>query len=197
MWKVFTDAGCAVTLTSVAGGRPPQDRRRDSEAAHAFLADRAIAAQLESTVAVADFDVDGLDAVVYVGGHGAMWDFPDNEDVGRIGTAMFEKGAVVAAICHGPAAFVGMSLSDGTPLVAGRRLAGFTNEEEHAVELAGVVPFLLADALVSRGATHVPAADFTENAIADGRLVTGQNPQSATAMANLVIATIDANQSAT
>lgn len=196
MWTVFTSAGCHVTLASVAGGKPPQDRRRDSEAAQAFLADDAIAAQLLATASVADIDLEGHDAVVYVGGHGAMWDFPGNDDVARVGAAMFERGGVVAAICHGPAALVDLTLSDGTHLVAGRKLAAFTNDEERAVELAHVVPFMLQDALVSRGAVHVPAPEFTEHVVVDGRLVTGQNPQSAVAIAKLVIATLDENRTA-
>ena len=116
-----------------------------------------------------------------------MWDFPDNPDLARIAASIYERGGVVSAVCHGPAALVNLKLSDGSYLVAGKRVAGFTNDEENAVGLTDAVPFLLADKLTAAGATHVPAPNFTEQVVTDGRLVTGQNPQSARAMAEAVV----------
>jgi len=99
---------------------------------------------------------------------------------------------VVGAVCHGPAALVNVKLSDGAYLVAGKNVGAFTDAEERAVQLDKVVPFLLASTLVQRGATHHPASDWTANVVVDGRLVTGQNPQSATgvgeAMRDLLLA---------
>lgn len=94
---------------------------------------------------------------------------------------------MVGAVCHGPAALVGIKLSDGTALVAGKKVAPFTNAEEQAVGLTSVMPFLLADRLKAAGALPVPAANFSENAVADGRLVTGQNPASAKRTAELLV----------
>lgn len=109
-----------------------------------------------------------------------MWDFPHNETVSTLGRDIYEDGGVVAAVCHGPAALVGMTLSDGTPLVQGKTLAAFTDAEEEAVGLTDVVPFLLQTELEKLGATHTSSDNFTENVEVSERLVTGQNPASAT-----------------
>ena len=115
-------------------------------------------------------------------------DFPASPDVDRVGREVYENGGVVAAVCHGPAALVNITLSNGEPLVMGRRVTGFTNDEEAAVGLTDVVPFLLADALAAQGTIHVPGPNFTENVVADGRLIAGQNPQSAAGVARAVVA---------
>lgn len=188
-WKVLTDAGYTVDLASVSGGVPPEDgRNEDDPTQRAFLNDPSIAAQLQNTESLAEVDPDGYDIVFFVGGHGTMWDFPDAPDVTRIGRAVYENGGVIAAVCHGPAALVNLTLSNGEPLITGKRVASFTNREESAVGLTDVVPFLLADALTAQGATHVPGPDFTENVVSDGRLVTGQNPQSAAGVARAGLA---------
>lgn len=187
-WRVFVDAGYAVDLASVAGGPPPQDGRDESDPIQqAFLTDDHVQAQLADSRALADVEPTDYDIVFFVGGHGTMWDFPTSADVQRIGRAVYENGGTVAAVCHGPSALVNLTLSSGDPLVAGKRVAGFTNSEEAAVGLTGVVPFLLADALTAKGATHIPGPDFAENVVVDGRLVTGQNPQSAAGVARAAL----------
>lgn len=190
-WQVFVDAGYTVDVASIAGGAPPEDGRNDDDPTQrAFLTDPHIAGQLADTRALAEVKADDYDAVFFVGGHGAMWDFPTAPAVTAVGREVYESGGIVAAVCHGPAALVGITLSDGAPLVAGKRVAGFTNDEEAAVGLTGVVPFLLADALAARGATHLPGPDFTENVVSDQRVVTGQNPQSAAGVARAVVAAL-------
>ncbi len=188
-WKVFVEAGYTVDVASIEGGQPPEDGRDESDPTQvAFLSDPHIAAQLKDTRALADIDSSDYDVVYFVGGHGSVWDFPNAPAVDRVGREVYEAGGVVAAVCHGPSALVNITLSDGTPLVQGKRVTGFTNDEEAAVGLTEVVPFLVADALNAKGATHIPAENFTENVVADGRLVTGQNPQSATGVAVAAIA---------
>ena len=113
------------------------------------------------------------------GGHGAVWDFPVSAAVNDVTRAIWEQGGAVGAVCHGPAALTNVTLSDGTQLVAGRKVAAFTDAEERAVELQDVVPFLLSTKLASLGAKMQPGADWTDTTAVDGRLVTGQNPQSA------------------
>ncbi|GAA4111596.1 type 1 glutamine amidotransferase domain-containing protein [Nocardioides fonticola] len=187
-WEQFRSAGYDVDVASIAGGVAPQDGLDlDDPAQKAFLEDDHIAAQLADTPRLADVDPASYDAVLYVGGHGTMWDFPKDPDVARVGRAVFEDGGVVAAVCHGPSALLGITLSDGSSILAGRRVAGFTNAEEEAVGLTEAVPFLLQDELVARGATHVPAPDFTDHVVVDGRLVTGQNPQSAGSVGTAVV----------
>jgi len=173
---------------SPAGGAPP----RTGDDADGFLADPAVAAALAATTRLRDIDPADVDAVFVVGGHGTMWDLPGDPDVQRILRDVHLAGGPVAAVCHGPAALTEVRLPDGTPLVAGRRVAAFTNEEERRVELDGVVPFLLADRLTERGATHVAAPAFTPHVVTDGTLLTGQNPQSARPLAEALRAALAA-----
>ncbi|MFT4225057.1 type 1 glutamine amidotransferase domain-containing protein [Micropruina sp.] len=190
-WQVFTAAGYTVDFASVQGGVPPQDGRRIGDPVQdEFLNDPQVARLLAHTPALADVDAAGYDAVFYVGGHGTMWDFPTSPDVARVGREVYQSGGVVAAVCHGPAALLNLTLADGTHLVDGRRVTGFSNAEEEAVGLTEVVPFLLAEEMSARGATHVAAPNFTENVVVDGRLVTGQNPQSAAGAAREVVAVL-------
>ncbi|MGS2613115.1 type 1 glutamine amidotransferase domain-containing protein [Micromonospora sp. LZ34] len=190
-WEVFRTAGYQVDLASVAGGEPPVDGR---DPADPTQNDFFAANDLTRTRPVADVDPDGYDVVLFAGGHGTMWDFPGNPELARVAAGVYERGGVVAAVCHGPSALVDLKLSDGSQLVAGKRVAGFTNDEEAAVGLTEVVPFLLADRLTRAGAEHVPAPNWTEQVVVDGRLVTGQNPQSARALAEAVVKVLGAAQ---
>jgi putative intracellular protease/amidase len=183
-WTVFHAAGYQVDLVSVAGGRPPVDGRDDSDPAQqAFFS----SADVDATIAAADADPAEYDAIYFAGGHGTMWDFPDDAGLASLAAGIYEHGGVVGAVCHGPSALVNLRLSDGSYLVAGKQVAAFTNEEEAAVGLTGIVPFLLADALIARGATHVPGPKFSEQVVVDGRLVTGQNPASARRTAEEIV----------
>ncbi|MEU8338519.1 type 1 glutamine amidotransferase domain-containing protein [Micromonospora tulbaghiae] len=183
-WEVFRAAGYDVDLASVAGGEPPVDGRDENDTTqNDFLA----TAGVTDTPKAADVDPERYDVILFAGGHGTMWDFPDDPDLARIARSVHERGGVVAAVCHGPSALVNLTLTDGSRLIAGKRVAGFTNSEEAAVGLTDEVPFLLADKLTEAGAQHVPAPDFAEHVVVDGRLVTGQNPQSARAVADAVV----------
>ena len=116
-----------------------------------------------------------------------MWDFPDSKAVQRVIREIWEAGGIVSAVCHGPAALVNAKLSDGSYLIAGKKLASFTNDEEAEVKYTKVVPFLLATALEERGARHQPAPNWTEKVVIDGRLITGQNPASARGVGQAVV----------
>ncbi|GAA2432321.1 type 1 glutamine amidotransferase domain-containing protein [Actinomadura vinacea] len=191
-WEVFTAAGYQVDLVSVAGGVPPRDGEDQADPLQRrFLTDERIAAQLADTPTPEQIVPDTYDAILFAGGHGTMWDFPDNPGLARLARTLYERGGVVAAVCHGPAALVGLTLSDGSYLVAGKKVAAFTNAEETAVGLAEVVPFLLADRLTAQGATHVPADNFTVQVVIDGRLITGQNPASARNVAEAIVAALN------
>jgi putative intracellular protease/amidase len=175
-WAAFRAAGYEIEVVSVAGGKPPIDGHdgTDPDQQEFFSS-----VDLEHTPAAADVDPAGHDMILFAGGHGTMWDFPDSAALGHLAAGIYERGGVVGAVCHGPAALVNLRLSDGSYLVAGKRVAAFTNDEELAAGLADVVPFSLADALTARGAVHVPGPNFRDQVMVDGRLVTGQNPQSA------------------
>ena len=189
-WKVFTGADHDLTWVSPSGGFAPMDGTDSTDqTTDEFLAefgDRGPETLTPGQVDAADFG-----AIFYVGGHGTMWDFPDNEALAALASSIYSSGGVVGAVCHGPAGLLNIDV-DGSKLIDGKRVAGFTNAEEAGVELTDVVPFLLEDRLKAAGADHRAGADFEENVVVDGRLVTGQNPPSATGVATAVVAAIRA-----
>lgn len=188
--KVLTDAGWQVQFISPQGGQPPLDPdslNLDDPTNAAFWNNPEIRSALRNTRTPAQVNAADYAAIFFVGGHGTMWDFPDNTALAELTAAIYEQGGVVAAVCHGPAALVNVKLSDGSWLVQGKDVAAFTNEEERAVGLHDTVPFLLADALEQRGARHLPAPRFTPQVITSERLVTGQNPQSATGVGQAML----------
>ena len=181
-WAVLTEAGYTVDFATPKGGKVPVDPSSmdlEDEDNARFMSNERIAAVLENAPALGDFDVDDYLAIYFPGGHGTMWDLPDSEDVQSAVRRMYEDGKVVGAVCHGPAAFVNVKLSDDNWLVAGRTLSVFTDEEERAVEKASIVPFLLAKKLEERGATIDKADNFKKAVSVDQRIVSGQNPASA------------------
>lgn len=196
-WEVFRDAGFDVVLTSPEGGFAPVDPK-SMELADGANAEfwKEFGGEVEgvkgvaNTKALGDVDSNDYDVVFLAGGHGTMWDFPDSEAVKRTIAEIYESGGAVAAVCHGPAALVNVTLEDGEPLVKGKRVAAFTNSEEAAVELTDTMPFLLETRLEEAGAEVETAENFSENVVVDGRLITGQNPASARLTAQKVVAEI-------
>jgi len=178
----LVERGFSVTFVSPRGGKPPMDpsssTNPDSDSAR-FLASANIMSRLNASLAAADLRSDGYVAILFAGGHGTMWDFADDPHLARLAREIYERGGAVAAVCHGPAALVNLTLSDGRFLVEGKRVAAFTEAEERAVELDHVVPFSLSQRLTERGAVHVPANPWQAQVVVDGRLITGQNPASA------------------
>jgi putative intracellular protease/amidase len=185
--QVFRAHGWDVAFVSVTGGKSPQDGvKEDDTVTQTFLA--AHEDQLGSTPTADVLDPADYDAIYYAGGHGTMWDFPDADALAHLAAGIYEQGGVVAAVCHGPAGLINVTLKDGTHLVEGRQVTAFTNEEEAAVGLTDVVPFTLESAMIERGAKFTKVENFSEHAVADNRLVTGQNPASAARVAELVLA---------
>lgn len=173
-------AGIPVEFASIQGGEPPVDGLDLDDATNArFRNDPRFRDAIRTTLRLDDVDPAKYAAIFFAGGHGAMWDFPTSDAVRRVTRELYEAGGVVAAVCHGPAALVNVTLTDGSYLVSGKRVSAFTDSEERAVQLDGTVPFLLASQLAARGAHHEAAPDWTAQVVVDGRLVTGQNPQSA------------------
>lgn len=188
----FRDAGAEITLASPAGGQPPVDPNSEAEEAltestRRFMADSAAREQLASTRRLADVDGRDFDAVFYPGGHGPLWDLAEDKDSIALIRAAHASGKVIGAVCHAPAVFRHVELDSGDALVAGRNVTGFSNTEEDAVQLSGVVPFLVEDMLKERGGNYTRAEDWQPHVVTDGRLVTGQNPASSEATAKAVI----------
>ncbi|USX14399.1 type 1 glutamine amidotransferase domain-containing protein [Oxalobacteraceae bacterium OTU3CAMAD1] len=174
-------AGIAVEFASPKGGDAPLDGLEDmSDPVIArYWADADFRQAIAHTLPLDDIDPARYSAIFFAGGHGTMWDFPDNAAAQNAIRAIDAAGGIVSAVCHGPAALVNARRADGSLLVAGKRLAAFTDDEEEEVQSTHVVPFLLASTLTERGAHHQNAANWADNVVVDGRLITGQNPQSA------------------
>ncbi|HEY9013612.1 MAG TPA: type 1 glutamine amidotransferase domain-containing protein [Gemmatimonadales bacterium] len=182
-YYVLKDAGLEVTLASPRGGQPPLDPKSDdpaseTEATRRFKGDAEAQSALARTLRLADVSPDDYDAIFYPGGHGPLWDLSENRDSIRLIDTMYAAGKPVAAVCHGPAAFRDAKAPDGSPLVRGKRVTGFSDSEEAAVGLTGVVPFLVEDMLKERGGNYSKAGDWQPYAVTDGNLITGQNPAS-------------------
>lgn len=181
--------GIEVDIASIAGGTAPLDpsslQLTDPVNKH-FWETPATRAKLEHTQPLSQIDPGRYQAVLFAGGHGTMWDFPNNPDVQRIAASIYEAGGVVAAVCHGPAALVDVKLSSGQHLVAGRHVAAFSDAEEEAAGLTRVMPFLLQSTLEQRGARYSKAALWQAHVQVDGRLITGQNPASAAGVGTAV-----------
>jgi putative intracellular protease/amidase len=154
-----------------------------------FLADQDAMARLASTKRLADV-TERYDAYFVVGGHGVMWDLATSAEVASLLGRAHDTGKVVAAVCHGPAALVGVRDANGQPIVAGRRVAGFSNEEEEAVGLTSVVPFALETRLRELGGRYERGPKWGSFAVRDGNLVTGQNPQSSADVARETLAAL-------
>ena len=185
----FEREGIELDIASPAGGNPPADPKSASDptpAVRAFLDDAQASAKLASTLRLADVTAP-YDAYFVVGGHGVMWDLSQDAALSALLARAYERGNVVAAVCHGPAALVNVKLSDGRYLVDGKRVAAFTNAEEAAVGLDGIVPFALESKLKERGALHEAAPMWSAFAVRDGNLVTGQNPASSVAVAKATL----------
>ncbi len=192
-YYVFKDAGAELTLASPLGGHPPLDPKSDApdfqtDATRRFETDAAAQAALSHTLKLEDVSADDFDAVFYPGGHGPLWDLA--EDVASITLieTMLSTNKPVAAVCHAPAVLRHPKTSDGTSVVQGKAVTGFTNTEEESVALTEVVPFLVEDMLKQNGANFSRAEDWQAHVVTDGLLITGQNPASSEPVAKALLA---------
>lgn len=189
-YYAFRDAGFEVVLVTTEGGPVPIDpRSREdvSQTSRRFLEDPEAMARIADTPALREVNAADFDALFLPGGHGTMWDLPNNPELAAALSKALAEGRVVGAVCHGPAGLVGVKRADGRPVVEGRKLTAFTDEEERAVNLHDEVPFLLETRLRELGARFEEAPNFEPLAVRDGNLVTGQNPASSQRTAELVI----------
>ncbi len=189
---VFKDAGADITLASPKGGQPPLDPSSDTEDAHTdatrrFEGDEAAQKHLATTRVLADVNAEGFDAIFYPGGHGPLWDLAGDADSTRLIEAFASTDRPIGAVCHAPAVFREPKGADGKPLVAGRRVTGFSNSEEEAVGLTDVVPFLVEDMLSTNGGKYEKGGDWASFVVIDGKLVTGQNPASSAEAARALL----------
>ena len=192
-YYVFQDAGAEIALASPKGGQPPLDPKSDEKDAQTedtrrFRNDKTAMDALAHTTKLAEVSGEGFDAVFYPGGHGPLWDLAEDTDSIKLIESMSAAGKTVSAVCHAPAVFRHTKAADGAPLVKGKRVTGFTNSEEEAVQLTKVVPFLVQDMLESKGGLYSKGDDWQSYVVTDGKLITGQNPASSAAAARAVVA---------
>lgn len=192
-YYVFKDAGVHLTLASPLGGRPPVDPRSDDPATQTpatrrFKSDLGAQAVLAHTLQLRQVTAIRFDAVFYCGGHGPLWDLAEDPASIALIDALLTQGKPVAAVCHGPAVLRQARTREGAPVVQGRGVTGFSNTEEQAAGLTEVVPFLVEDMLTRLGGKYSKAADWEPHVVADGLLVTGQNPASSGPAAEALLA---------
>jgi len=179
-YEVLTKAGYEIDFVSPKGGQVPLDGMDSlDKVSKKLLSNDSFLKQLSTTKTPTEIDPSSYEAVFYAGGHGTMFDLPNNRNLQNITTEIYEAGGVVAAVCHGPVGLVNVKLTDGSYLVSGKTVSAFTNEEEEAVKLTQAMPFLLEDKLKERGAKHTQAKNFEKHVVVSERLITGQNPASA------------------
>ena len=189
----FKDAGVQLTLASPKGGQPPLDPKSDepdaqTEATERFRKDSAAQSALASTVVLSSVKADDYDAIFYPGGHGPLWDLAEDKHSIALIEAFYKAGKPVAAVCHAPGVLRHAKGADGQPLVKGKKVTGFTNSEEEAVQLTHVVPFLVEDELKAKGGIYSKGPDWASYVLTDGLLLTGQNPASSQAAAEALLA---------
>jgi len=190
-YYVFQANGFEVHIASPLGGQPPVVIDTDDMKgySYAFLNDSSAQKKVNHTIPIKDINPDGYEAVYFVGGKGAMFDFPQNKHIQSIVQDYYESGKVIGAVCHGPAALVNVTLNNGRPLLAGKSVSSFTNKEELLLisDAREIFPFLLQDKLIENGAQFDEGAMYLNNVSRDGNLVTGQNPWSTWAVAESII----------
>ena len=184
-YLALAKAGLAITLASPKGGAVPIDPHSLDEASVAKWPD--IMELLKNSAPLKNIQAIGFDAIFLPGGHGTMMDFATDAELKRLLLDFAKADKIIAAVCHGPAGLVGAKKPDGTPLVAGKTITAFTDEEERAVQLEKVVPFLLESTLRSEGANLVGGPLWAPHVEVDGTLITGQNPASSEAIAQAVL----------
>jgi putative intracellular protease/amidase len=191
-YYVFKDANADITIASPKGGQPPLDPKSDepdfqTAATKRFKDDAEAQAALSNSLKLSEISADDFDAVFYPGGHGPLWDLTEDRTSISLIEVMHAAGKTVAAVCHAPAVFRHAEAADGSPLVEGKSVTGFSNSEEAAVELTDIVPFLLEDELKLIGANYSKSSDWHPYVVTDGNLITGQNPASSEAVAQALL----------
>lgn len=182
-YYIFRDAGASITLASPKGGQPPLDPKSDDPSAQTadtlrFKQDAGAQQSLAKTVKLSSVSAGDFDAVFYPGGHGPLWDLAEDKLSIALIESFYAAGKPVALVCHAPGVLRHVKAKDGSPLVKAKRVTGFSDSEEDAVQLSKIVPFLVEDELKRLGGVYSKGADWSSFVLTDGNLITGQNPTS-------------------
>ncbi len=191
-YYLLKDKGVEITIASPKGGQPPIDPKSNepdaqTPATKRFKDDKETQRLLANTHKISSVKAADYDAVFYPGGHGPLWDLSQDKDSIALIESFYNDKNPVAAVCHAPAIFKNTKGADGKPLVNGKKVTGFTNTEEEAVQLTDVVPFLVENMLRENGGLYSKKDDWQPYAIEDGLLITGQNPASSELVAEMLL----------
>ncbi|MFK7049070.1 MULTISPECIES: type 1 glutamine amidotransferase domain-containing protein [Flavobacterium] len=187
-WDVLVNAGYEVDFVSPKGGVAPVEGFDLEDSINAkFWNDSTYNHKVHNTLKPSEVNINDYSAIVYIGGHGTMWDFADNVELAEIAAKIYENEGIVAGICHGPSGLVNIKLSNGKYLVDGKKINSFTNDEEISIKLEKVVPYMLETKLVERGAIFENSGLWEKHITVDQRVVTGQNPASAKGVAEAIL----------
>lgn len=191
-YYLLVDNNVSITLASPKGGHPPIDPSSEgadfqTDATRRFNDDEETKDKLSNTIKLDTVDQADYDAIFYPGGHGPLWDLAEDKNSIALIEAFYNNDKPVAAVCHAPAVFKNTKNVDGTPLVKGKKVTGFTNTEEDAVQLTSIVPFLVEDMLKENGGIYSKGNDWSPYVQEDGLLITGQNPASSESVAEVLL----------
>jgi putative intracellular protease/amidase len=194
-YYVLADAKAEITIASPKGGQPPVDPKSEladaqTPSTERFYKDYVVIDKVAHSLKLSGIKESDYDAVFYPGGHGPLWDLATDKDSIELIETFYNNKKPISFVCHAPAALINVRAENGEPLVKGKELTGFSNTEEEAVQLTNVVPFLLEDELTKKGAHYSKGADWTSYVKQDGLLITGQNPGSSEAVAELLLKTL-------
>ncbi len=192
--KVFVDAGYTVDFASPKGGIVPIDGMNlDDQTNKSFLENPTYKSQIENSIPLSTINESEYDAIFLAGGHGTMWDFPNDKNLIKILENAYSSDKPIGSACHGVAGFLNVKDKNGEYIVKGKKVNSFTNDEEHAVSLQDVVPFMLETELTNRGGIFEKSDLWQSHVAVDGNLITGQNPASAIGCAQEIIKQLKSN----
>ncbi|MEJ5102115.1 type 1 glutamine amidotransferase domain-containing protein [Chryseobacterium sp. MYb328] len=187
-WEVLHKAGYEIDFVSPKGGTPPVDGFDLKDPVNKeFWENKEYKNKIDHSLTPSQVNPKDYSVIFYAGGHGAMWDFADDKELANMASTIYENGGIVAGVCHGPAGLVNIKQNNGKYLVDGKKINAFTNEEESAVQLTDVVPFLLENKLKERGAKFEKSGLWQNHVVTDQRVITGQNPQSAKSVGEAIL----------
>lgn len=194
-YYVLADAGAEITIASPKGGQPPVDPKSELKDAQTpsterFYKDTVLIDKVAHSLKLSDVKQDDYNAVFYPRGHGPLWDLATDKASIKLIEEFYNHQKPIAFVCHAPAALIHVKAENGEPLIKGKQVTGFSNTEEEAVKLTNVVPFLLEDELKKQGAHYDKGNDWMSYVKQDGLLITGQNPASSEAVAELLLKTL-------
>ncbi|PKQ61694.1 type 1 glutamine amidotransferase domain-containing protein [Labilibaculum filiforme] len=191
-YYTLIDQGVDITIATPKGGAAPIDPTSNlpqnaTEDTERFNKDEAVQKKINETIALAAINFEDYDAVFYPGGHGPLWDLAEDATSAKLIQDFNEAKKPIAFVCHAPAALKNVKNAKGEFLVKGKKVTGFTNEEEEAVQLTNVVPFLVEDMLKENGGIYSKGDNWAAYAVEDGNLITGQNPASSALVAEMLL----------